>query len=222
MGHVRAEQGFLEPWTLGCPVTAESLFPFLPLLQGSGTQTTPTYRQFRIQKRGVSFVLEGWEREFSTVRELMDVLKGCTLKSGEESFAVRRCCPPKPGGTSPVPSPWGVRFSPGASGSSRGSAPAQSSHVQRARAESPKWLVSRLMGSLTSSSCGPLPTEISDLIIARKVKDSTRQILNLTQLSFHQIRKNEITQVGLPDKCSGGGSRETGRCPGGESMRKGS
>ncbi|XP_037743808.1 non-receptor tyrosine-protein kinase TYK2 [Chelonia mydas] len=101
--------------------------------QGSGTQTTPTYRQFRIQKRGVSFVLEGWEREFSTVRELMDVLKGCTLKSGEESFAVRRCCPPKPG-------------------------------------------------------------EISDLIIARKVKDSTRQILNLTQLSFHQIRKNEITQ----------------------------
>lgn len=29
----------------------------------------------------------------------------------------------------------------------------------------------------------------------RKVKDSTKQILNLTQLSFHQIRKNEITQV---------------------------
>lgn len=29
----------------------------------------------------------------------------------------------------------------------------------------------------------------------RKVKDSAKQILNLTQLSFHQIRKNEITQV---------------------------
>ncbi|XP_032648277.1 non-receptor tyrosine-protein kinase TYK2 isoform X2 [Chelonoidis abingdonii] len=96
-------------------------------------QATPKYRQFRIQKRGSSFMLEGWEREFSTVRELMDILKGCTLKSGDESFAVRRCCPPKPG-------------------------------------------------------------EISDLIIARRVKDSTRQILNLTQLSFHQIRKNEITQ----------------------------
>lgn len=27
------------------------------------------------------------------------------------------------------------------------------------------------------------------------MKDSTKQILNLTQLSFHQIRKNEITQV---------------------------
>ncbi|XP_048343415.1 non-receptor tyrosine-protein kinase TYK2 [Sphaerodactylus townsendi] len=38
------------------------------------------------------------------------------------------------------------------------------------------------------------PGEISDLLITRKVKDSTRQILNLTQLSFHQIRKNEITQ----------------------------
>ncbi|XP_010292234.1 PREDICTED: non-receptor tyrosine-protein kinase TYK2 [Phaethon lepturus] len=91
------------------------------------------YRQFRIQKKGSSFVLEGWDREFSTLRELLDVLKGCTLKSGDESFTVKRCCPPKPG-------------------------------------------------------------EISDLLITRKVKDSTKQILNLTQLSFHQIRKNEITQ----------------------------
>ncbi|NXX83068.1 TYK2 kinase, partial [Urocolius indicus] len=91
------------------------------------------YRQFRIQKKGTCFVLEGWDREFSTLRELLDVLKGCTLKSGDESFTVKRCCPPKPG-------------------------------------------------------------EISDLLITTKVKDSTKQILNLTQLSFHQIRKNEITQ----------------------------
>ncbi|XP_009881445.1 PREDICTED: non-receptor tyrosine-protein kinase TYK2, partial [Charadrius vociferus] len=91
------------------------------------------YRQFRIQKKGNSFVLEGWDREFSTLRELLDVLKGCTLKSGDESFTVKRCCPPKPG-------------------------------------------------------------EISDLLITRKVKDSAKQILNLTQLSFHQIRKTEITQ----------------------------
>ena len=41
----------------------------------------------------------------------------------------------------------------------------------------------------------PPLAEISDLLITRKVKDSTKQILNLTQLSFHQIRKNEITQV---------------------------
>lgn len=101
--------------------------------QGPGAQGALKYRQFRIQKKGSSFVLEGWDREFPTLRELLDVLKGCTLKSGEESFTVKRCCPPKPG-------------------------------------------------------------EISDLLITWKVKDSTKQILNLTQLSFHQIRKNEITQ----------------------------
>ncbi|KFQ69817.1 Non-receptor tyrosine-protein kinase TYK2, partial [Phaethon lepturus] len=101
--------------------------------QAPGVQGPLKYRQFRIQKKGSSFVLEGWDREFSTLRELLDVLKGCTLKSGDESFTVKRCCPPKPG-------------------------------------------------------------EISDLLITRKVKDSTKQILNLTQLSFHQIRKNEITQ----------------------------
>uniref|UniRef100_A0A8U7P2X2 Tyrosine-protein kinase n=1 Tax=Corvus moneduloides TaxID=1196302 RepID=A0A8U7P2X2_CORMO len=83
--------------------------------------------------KGDSFVLEGWDREFPTLRELLDVLKGCTLKSGEENFTVKRCCPPKPG-------------------------------------------------------------EISDLLITRKAKDNGKQILNLTQLSFHQIRKNEITQ----------------------------
>uniref|UniRef100_A0A8C7E7M6 Tyrosine-protein kinase n=1 Tax=Naja naja TaxID=35670 RepID=A0A8C7E7M6_NAJNA len=80
-----------------------------------------------------SFVLEGWEQEFPSVQELMNALKGCTLKSGADMFSLKRCCLPKPG-------------------------------------------------------------EISDLLITRKLKDSTRQILNLTQLSFHQIRKNEITQ----------------------------
>uniref|UniRef100_A0A8C5SK75 Tyrosine-protein kinase n=1 Tax=Laticauda laticaudata TaxID=8630 RepID=A0A8C5SK75_LATLA len=91
-------------------------------------------RMFRIQRKGNSFVLEGWEQEFPSVQELMNALKGCTLKSGTDIFSLKRCCLPKPG-------------------------------------------------------------EISDLLITRKVKDSTRQILNLTQLSFHQIRKNEITQV---------------------------
>ncbi|NXJ72652.1 TYK2 kinase, partial [Rostratula benghalensis] len=103
--------------------------------QAPGVQGPLKYRQFRIQKKGNSFVLEGWDREFSTLRDLLEVLKGCTLKSGDESFTVKRCCLPKPG-------------------------------------------------------------EISDLLIARKAKDSAKPILNLTQLSFHQIRKNEITQVG--------------------------
>ncbi|KAK2510431.1 hypothetical protein Q9233_017749, partial [Columba guinea] len=102
------------------------------------------YRQFRIQLKGDSFALDGWEREFPTLRQLLDALKGCTLRSGHESFAVKRCCPPEPG-------------------------------------------------------------EISDLLIVRKVKDDAKQILNLSQLSFHQIRKNEITQAsGLPDGFWGG------------------
>ncbi|NWU88002.1 TYK2 kinase, partial [Onychorhynchus coronatus] len=101
--------------------------------QAPGTPGAFKFRQFRIQKKGDSFVLEGWDREFPSLRELLDVLKGCTLRSGEENFTVKRCCPPKPG-------------------------------------------------------------EISDLLITRKVKDNGKQILNLTQLSFHQIRKNEITQ----------------------------
>ncbi|OWK49597.1 Non-receptor tyrosine-protein kinase TYK2 [Lonchura striata] len=101
--------------------------------QAPGTPGSVKFRQFRIQKKGDCFVLEGWDREFPSLRELLDVLKGCTLKSGEENFTVKRCCPPKPG-------------------------------------------------------------EISDLLIARKEKDNGKQILNLTQLSFHQIRKNEITQ----------------------------
>nr|XP_056723205.1 non-receptor tyrosine-protein kinase TYK2 [Euleptes europaea] len=102
--------------------------------QSGRIQDATSYRQFRIQRKGnSSFVLEGWEQEFSSVQELMNALKGCTLRSGKETFVLKKCCLPKPG-------------------------------------------------------------EISDLLITRKVKDSTRQILNLTQLSFHQIRKNEITQ----------------------------
>ncbi|XP_071656771.1 non-receptor tyrosine-protein kinase TYK2 [Patagioenas fasciata] len=91
------------------------------------------YRQFRIQLKDDSFALEGWEREFPTLRELLDALKGCTLRSGHESFTVKRCCPPAPG-------------------------------------------------------------EVSDLLIVRRVKDDAKRILNLSQLSFHQIRKNEIMQ----------------------------
>lgn len=55
----------------------------------------------------------------------------------------------------------------------------------------------RASGSFRGFNVRPFPplAEISDLLITRKVKDSAKQILNLTQLSFHQIRKNEITQV---------------------------
>ncbi|NWT20886.1 TYK2 kinase, partial [Vireo altiloquus] len=76
----------------------DELHASILLLQAPGTPGAFQYRQFRIQKKGDCFVLEGWDREFRSLRELLEVLKGCTLRSGEENFTVRRCCPPKPGG----------------------------------------------------------------------------------------------------------------------------
>ncbi|XP_028678860.1 non-receptor tyrosine-protein kinase TYK2 [Erpetoichthys calabaricus] len=96
------------------------------------------HKQFRIQQKGSKFVLEGWEREFSSVKELTENLKTCVLKSGSECFFVKKCCLPKSG-------------------------------------------------------------EISNLIVARQSPDSSvRPIpneLNLSQLSFHRIHKEEVLQV---------------------------
>ncbi|KAG2471213.1 JAK1 kinase, partial [Polypterus senegalus] len=95
------------------------------------------HKQFRIQQKGSKFVLEGWEREFSSVKELTENLKTCVLKSGSECFFVKKCCLPKSG-------------------------------------------------------------EISNLIVARQSPDSSvRPIpneLNLSQLSFHRIHKEEVLQ----------------------------
>ncbi|XP_006631654.2 non-receptor tyrosine-protein kinase TYK2 [Lepisosteus oculatus] len=103
----------------------------------SGNLSSPTHKQFRIHQLREQFQLEGWDRVFSSVKELTDSLKSCVLKSGNESFTVRKCCLPRPG-------------------------------------------------------------ELSNLIIVRKPPDSSvRPIsgsLNLSQLSFHQIRDKEITQ----------------------------
>ncbi|KAM4746907.1 non-receptor tyrosine-protein kinase TYK2 isoform 1-T2 [Rhinophrynus dorsalis] len=96
-----------------------------------------SYKQFRIEKTGDSYVLEGWERGFPSVRELTENLRGCTLKSGEETFSVKKCILPKSG-------------------------------------------------------------EVSNLTICRRGKNNrdsaVSKSLNLSQLSFHQIRKHEISQ----------------------------
>ncbi|XP_041032934.1 non-receptor tyrosine-protein kinase TYK2 [Carcharodon carcharias] len=95
-------------------------------------------KQFQIERKAAdAYVLQGWERSFPSVKELLENLKGCMLKSGNESYMVKKCCP-------------------------------------------------------------PLPHEFSNLLVTRNVKDSdvrplTAQ-LNLSQLSFHQIRKEEIIQ----------------------------
>uniref|UniRef100_A0A8D2L9L5 Tyrosine-protein kinase n=1 Tax=Varanus komodoensis TaxID=61221 RepID=A0A8D2L9L5_VARKO len=117
----------------GLYVLRWSALDFNRLILSVMRRDSSSYRHFRIQKKDKTFVLEGWEQEFPSIQELMNALKGCTLRSGNEIFILKRCCLPKPG-------------------------------------------------------------EISNLLITRKVKASARPILNLTQLSFHQIRKNEISQ----------------------------
>uniref|UniRef100_A0A673YVF4 Tyrosine-protein kinase n=1 Tax=Salmo trutta TaxID=8032 RepID=A0A673YVF4_SALTR len=47
-------------------------------------------------KNGSVFALEGWDREFSSVKELTDSLKAFVLKSGTDNFTVKKCCLPRP------------------------------------------------------------------------------------------------------------------------------
>uniref|UniRef100_A0A8C1HI03 Tyrosine-protein kinase n=1 Tax=Cyprinus carpio carpio TaxID=630221 RepID=A0A8C1HI03_CYPCA len=58
----------------------------------------PIYKQFRITLKGSMFKLEGWDQEFSSVKELTSSLKTFVLKSGEDSFTLKKCCLPRPGG----------------------------------------------------------------------------------------------------------------------------
>ncbi|XP_034045553.1 non-receptor tyrosine-protein kinase TYK2 [Thalassophryne amazonica] len=54
-----------------------------------------SHKQFLIQHKGSSFCLEGLDKEFSSLKELTDVLKTFVLKSGEENFSVKKCCLPR-------------------------------------------------------------------------------------------------------------------------------
>ncbi|XP_023677746.2 non-receptor tyrosine-protein kinase TYK2 isoform X1 [Paramormyrops kingsleyae] len=67
----------------------------LTKLQQNGV--SPTHRQFRIHQKEAVFALEGWDREFASVRDLTDSLKCCTLRSGSHNFTIKRCCLPRPG-----------------------------------------------------------------------------------------------------------------------------
>uniref|UniRef100_A0A4W5PRP9 Tyrosine-protein kinase n=1 Tax=Hucho hucho TaxID=62062 RepID=A0A4W5PRP9_9TELE len=49
-------------------------------------------------KVGSVFALEGWNREFSSVKELTDSLKTFVLQSGTDHFTVKKCCLPRPAG----------------------------------------------------------------------------------------------------------------------------
>ncbi|XP_051569549.1 non-receptor tyrosine-protein kinase TYK2-like [Myxocyprinus asiaticus] len=58
---------------------------------------SPIHKQFGIIQRGSVFKLEGWDQEFSSIKQLTYSLKSFVLKSGEDSFTVKKCCLPRPG-----------------------------------------------------------------------------------------------------------------------------
>ncbi|XP_017310695.2 non-receptor tyrosine-protein kinase TYK2 [Ictalurus punctatus] len=68
----------------------------LAVLSRTEEGQSPTHKQFRIMQKGSVFTLEGWGREFSTVKELTDSLKTFVLKSGQDCFTVKKCCLPRP------------------------------------------------------------------------------------------------------------------------------
>lgn len=67
----------------------------LAVLNRNENGSTPSLKQFRIQLKGSTFCLEGWDREFSSLKELTESLKTFVLKSGSDSFIVRKCCFPR-------------------------------------------------------------------------------------------------------------------------------
>ncbi|XP_065820545.1 non-receptor tyrosine-protein kinase TYK2 [Labrus bergylta] len=67
----------------------------LAVLNKKENGATPSHKQFRIQLRGSMFCLEGWDKEFSSLKELTESLKTFVLKSGSDSFTVKKCCFPR-------------------------------------------------------------------------------------------------------------------------------
>uniref|UniRef100_A0A3P9LSD7 Tyrosine-protein kinase n=1 Tax=Oryzias latipes TaxID=8090 RepID=A0A3P9LSD7_ORYLA len=86
-----AEEGvFLVRWSA---VDYHSII--LAVLKRNENGSAPSHKQFRIQQKGSVFCMEGWDREFSSVKEFIDNLKTFVLKSGSDSFIVKKCLLPK-------------------------------------------------------------------------------------------------------------------------------
>uniref|UniRef100_A0A672GXG2 Tyrosine-protein kinase n=1 Tax=Salarias fasciatus TaxID=181472 RepID=A0A672GXG2_SALFA len=86
---------------------------------------TPSHKRFAIQHKGSVFSLEGWDREFSSIKELTRSLKSFIMQSGSDSFTVKKCCAPRQGGlclfvrTTALPPDQGQRDHTGDGGHSR-------------------------------------------------------------------------------------------------------
>ncbi|XP_072299220.1 non-receptor tyrosine-protein kinase TYK2 [Eucyclogobius newberryi] len=87
-----AEEGvFLVRWSV---IDYHRLI--LAVLSKAENGSSPTHKQFRLEHKGSRFCLEGWDKEFPSMKELLDSLKTFILQSGSETFTVKKCCLPKP------------------------------------------------------------------------------------------------------------------------------
>ncbi|XP_068194062.1 non-receptor tyrosine-protein kinase TYK2 [Antennarius striatus] len=84
------EGGFFLRWS-----ALEYHHIILAVLNKNGNGSTSNHKQFRIQHKGSMFLLEGWDQEFASVKELIDSLKNFSLKSGSDSFTLKKCCLPR-------------------------------------------------------------------------------------------------------------------------------
>ncbi|XP_019383992.1 PREDICTED: tyrosine-protein kinase JAK1 [Gavialis gangeticus] len=62
----------------------------------SQVNSSVQYKNFQIEMKKNECLLHGSNRSFSSLKELMDHLKGQVLKTDNISFTLRRCCQPKP------------------------------------------------------------------------------------------------------------------------------
>lgn len=138
------------------------------------------------------FKLEGWDQEFSSIKELTNSLKTFVLKSGEDSFTLKKCCLPRLGGACVCVF---VYFQLGRIYSQTAESSWSESLIRKNSTEVHDSYhlshpVNRFYGSFA---------ELSNLLVMRKGANSSiktvSETLNLSQLRFHQIKDKEITKV---------------------------
>ncbi|XP_069571634.1 non-receptor tyrosine-protein kinase TYK2 [Brachyistius frenatus] len=69
----------------------------LVMLKKNEDGSPSTRKQFCVQYKGSVFCMQGWDKEFSSMKELTDSLKTFVLKSGSDSFTIKKCCLPRQG-----------------------------------------------------------------------------------------------------------------------------
>ncbi|KAM5148783.1 tyrosine-protein kinase JAK1 [Mantella aurantiaca] len=60
------------------------------------SKTLRQYKNFQIEVKDKSYCLLGSDRTFTTLKQLMEHLKGQVLRTDDVSFTLKRCCLPKP------------------------------------------------------------------------------------------------------------------------------